>query len=149
MTDWDRRFLDLARLVSTWSKDPSTQVGAVLVSGRREFLGYNGFPQGVLDTPERYADRGLKYKLIVHAEVNAILKAGEHARGGSLYVYPSFALPPICNECAKIAIQAGIWEVVGLSPDLSDPRTKRWLESIEISRAMFKEAGVKWREILS
>jgi dCMP deaminase len=146
---WDRRYLEMAKLVSTWSKDPSTQVGAVLVNYdlQKEFVGYNGFPRGVADTPERYADRELKYKLVVHAESNAIRKAGDYAKGGTLYVYPSFSFPPICNECAKDAIQSRIGEIVGYEPDMNDPRVQRWLEAIKISQMMFTEAGIPWRMI--
>lgn len=147
-TKWDRRFLELAKQVSTWSKDPSTQVGAVLVKDRKVVaMGYNGFPHDVLDDPNRYADRELKYKLIVHAEANAILQAGKEARGCSLYVYPSFMMPPVCNECAKLVIQAGIKEIVGYSPDPNDERVKRWKNAIEISAMMCKEAGITWTEL--
>jgi dCMP deaminase len=148
---WDRKYLGLAKYVANaWSKDPSTKVGAVLVNYEvgQEFIGYNGFPRGVDDTPERYADRELKYKLVVHAEVNAILKAGSLARGGTLYVYPSFSFPPICNECAKFAIQSGIKEIVGFEPDLTDPRVQRWLASISVSKLMFEEAGIPWRSLV-
>lgn len=145
---WDRRFLGLAKEVSTWSKDPSTQVGAVLVKDRKVVaMGYNGFPRGVDDLESRYADRELKYKLVVHAEANAILQAGKEADGCSLYVYPSFFLPPVCNECAKLVIQAGIKEVVGFNPDPNDERMKRWKDSIAISAMMLQEAGITWRGI--
>lgn len=146
---WDRKYLGLAKYIATeWSKDPSTKVGAVLVNYhyRQEFIGYNGFPTGVQDNPERYNDRELKYKLVVHAEVNAILKAGWLARGSTLYIYPAFNSPPICNECAKVAIQSGIKEVVGFEPDNS-PRVKRWSDSISISRTMLEEAGITWRSL--
>jgi len=145
---WDRRYLELAKYVATsWSKDPSTQVGAILVNYdfKKEFIGYNGFPEGVDDDPERYNDRELKYKLVAHAEVNAISKAGDYSIGSTLYVYPSFSLPPICNECAKFAINRGVKEVVGYLADPNDPRVKRWEESILISRMMLTEAGVTWR----
>jgi dCMP deaminase len=148
---WDRKYLGLAKYVATnWSHDPSTKVGAVLVNWEQhqEFLGYNGFPRGVVDSPERYEDRELKYKLVVHAEVNAIQKAGLLARGATLYVYPSFSFPPICNECAKLAIQSGIKEIVGFEPDLNDPRVQRWLNSISISKTMFEEAGIPWRSLV-
>ena len=74
---WDRRYLDIAKSVSQWSKDPSTKVGAVLVRDNRIVsVGYNGFPEGVDDSEERYNNRELKYDLVVHAEVNAIISAG-------------------------------------------------------------------------
>ncbi len=145
---WDRKYLELAKYIATnWSKDPSTKVGAILVNFEygQEFIGYNGFPYGVNDDETRYADRELKYKLVVHAESNAIRKAGLLAKGSTLYVYPSFTLPPICNECAKLAIQAGIKEVVGYLADPDDPRVKRWEESIGIARMMLQEAGIGWR----
>jgi dCMP deaminase len=145
---WDRKYLELAKYIANaWSKDPSTKVGAVLVNyeHKREFLGYNGFPYGVDDSEERYNDRELKYKLVVHAEVNAILKAGMLAKGSTLYVYPSFSLPPICDSCAKLAIQSGVKEVVGYLADPNDPRVKRWAESIALSAMMFNEAGITWR----
>ena len=47
---WDRRFLGLAAHVAEWSKDPSTQVGAVVANGKKVVsLGFNGFPQGMSD----------------------------------------------------------------------------------------------------
>jgi dCMP deaminase len=148
--NWDKKYLELAKYIATtWSKDPSTQVGAIVVNYiyNQEFIGYNGFPKGVLDLPERYADRDLKYKMVVHAEANAIRKAGWMAKAATLYVWPSFSLPPICNECAKLVIQAGIKEVVGYEPDLNDPRVKRWMESISISKTMCEEAGITWRTL--
>lgn len=145
---WDIRFLELAKHVAQWSKDPSTKVGAVLIStDGREFIGYNGFPKGVLDSEERLNNREVKYKLVVHAEVNAILKAGDKAKGSTLYVWPSFSLPPICNECCKVAIQAGVKEIVGYIPDEDDERVKRWKDSISISEEMCNEAGIKFRGI--
>lgn len=113
----------------------------------QEFIGYNGFPMGVKDLPERWNDRETKYKLVVHAEANAIRKAGWMAKGATLYVWPSFSLPPVCNECAKLVIQAGIKEIVGYEPDLNDPRVQRWMESISISKMMCEEAGVVWRTL--
>jgi dCMP deaminase len=141
---WNRRFLELAKHVSTWSKDPSTQVGAVLVNGRREVVsvGYNGFARNVFDLQSRYEDRPTKYKFIVHAEVNAIVTAGERARGATLYVYPSFGIPCICQDCAKMAIQAGVTCVVGYIPKVSKELQERWKDSLATSSEMFTEAGV-------
>jgi dCMP deaminase len=108
-------------------------------------LGYNGFPRGVVDSEERLSTRELKYKYVVHAEVNAILMAGERARGASLYVYPSFSTPPACHECTKILIQAGVREIVGYKPDEKD--FERWQESMKITRSMCDEAGVTYRSV--
>ena len=149
---WDRFFLGMARYVSTASKDPSTKVGAVIVDSSTNLvlgLGYNGFPRGIADTEERYNDRELKYKLVVHAEVNAILMAGKDARGATLYTYPSFMLPPICTDCCKPAIQAGIKEIVGfiVDEDKMSERQLRWRDSILLARQMCDEAGISYRGI--
>lgn len=146
---WDRRMLELAKHIASWSRDPSTQVGAIISDPRHIVvgLGFNGFPRGVHDEEERYNDREQKYAMVVHAEANAILMAGDRCKGATLYVYPSFVLPPICNECAKLVIQSGIREVVGYEPDPNEGRAARWKQSIEISQQMCKEAGVSWRAI--
>lgn len=146
---WDKRFLSLAKEVSIWSKDPSTQVGAILVNDDKIVvgMGYNGFSRGVDDSPERYNNRELKYKMVCHAEMNAIINAGHAAKGCTLYVYPAFISPPICNDCCKYAIQAGVKEIVGYKADEESEVAKRWRESILISRDMCKEAGITWREI--
>lgn len=145
---WDRFYLGLAKYYSTASKDPSTKVGAILVKDNRVLgMGYNGFPPGVEDIEERYNNRELKYKLVVHAEVNAVVTAGREAKGGTLYVWPSFALPPICNECCKVAITAGIKEIVGFVADENDERAIRWKDSIAIAKMLCDEAGVFYRGI--
>lgn len=148
--DWDRFFLGLAQYYAQASKDPSTKVGAVLVQPQSRLvvgLGYNGFARGVLDTEERLNNRELKYKLVVHAEVNALIMAGEKAKGATLYVWPSFIMPPICHDCCKTAIQFGIKEIVGFTPDVDAERQKRWAESIGLARQMCTESGISWREI--
>jgi dCMP deaminase len=141
---WDRRFLELAKMVSTWSKDPSTQVGAVIVNNERIVLGmgYNGFARGVEDTEERYNDRPTKYAFVVHAEANAILNAGHAAKGATIYVYPAFGKPPLCGSCAKLVIQAGITRVVGYIPDIDDETAARWKPELDIALAMCSEAGI-------
>lgn len=136
---WDRRFMNLAHEVATWSKDPSTQCGAVIVDANRRVVatGYNGFPRGVDDNPTRYNDRDEKYRYVVHAEANAILNAVASVKGGTLYVNP---MQP-CQECAKLVIQSGIKRVVTLPP--SEERKARWRESFAAAAIMFEEAGVE------
>ncbi len=146
---WDRRFLSLAKEISTWSKDPSTKCGTVIVNIWRQVVGhgYNGFPRGVADSDILYRDREAKYPRIVHAELNAILHAGHAARGCTLYVYPSFAIPPVCNECAKAVIQAGIKTVVGFTPSVERWQAgQRWRKELDLARDMLLEAGLYWRE---
>ncbi len=137
---WDERYLALAKEVSTWSKDPSTQVGAVTVGSKKEVLsqGFNGFPRNINDTDERYNNKETKYKFVVHAEMNAIYNAtysGTSLDGATLYVYGL----PICSECAKGIIQVGIKKViVEKSKELDN-----WNDSVKLSKAMFDEAGVE------
>lgn len=125
--------MTLAILVASWSKDPSTQVGAVLVDSKRRVIGtgYNGFPRGVLDHPHRYANRPLKYEMVVHAELNAILNATRELDDSTLYV----TLSP-CNECAKAIIQSGIKRVV-----------YETLRENERTNTMFAEAGVTMEKL--
>ena len=135
---WDHRFLALAGHISEWSKDPSTKVGAVITHTRSKrvvSMGYNGLPAGVEDTEERLADRETKYEMVVHAEQNALMFAGDRAEGGTLYVHP---LPP-CARCAVMIIQAGIGRVVCDQPDFDD---QRWGEQAKIADGMFREAGL-------
>ncbi|OHC75876.1 MAG: hypothetical protein A3G18_02075 [Rhodospirillales bacterium RIFCSPLOWO2_12_FULL_58_28] len=135
---WDRRFLDLAEHISTWSKDPSTKVGAVLTHTEKRrviSVGFNGFPAGIEDSEERLGDRAVKYEMVVHAEQNAILFAGRQADGCTLYVTP---LAP-CARCAVIIIQAGIVRVVAPKPDFEQIK---WGEQARISDTMFREAGL-------
>lgn len=142
---WDRRYLNIAKEVSTWSKDPSTKVGAVIVDqeGRVIGTGYNGFPRGVDDAPERYSNRELKYEFVVHAEVNAVLTAGHRARGGTLYVYPAFGSPSMCTGCAKVIIQSGVRRVVGLGENIDPERLKRWKSSLALAQTLCDEAGIE------
>lgn len=133
-TKWDQRFLDLAAHIGSWSKDPSTQVGAVIVRPDRTIasVGYNGFPRGVDDT---YTTRDDKLLRTVHAEMNAILSATERLDGCSVYVYP---LCP-CANCAAAIIQSGITTVV--HPAMK-PRPE-WEASFMATADMFAQAGVK------
>lgn len=142
---WDRRYLDVARQVSTWSKDPSSQIGAVLVNDLGQIVGtgYNGFPRGVEDTEARYNDRELKYKLVAHAEFNACISAGHAARGATLYVYPGWGKPCMCTECTKIAIQSGVKRVVGLVRPIDKEKLERWKESLALGMLMCNEAKIE------
>lgn len=126
---WDARFLALAAHIAGWSKDPSTQVGAVLVSQTRVVLGmgYNGFPRGIQDTPERLLNREEKYKRIVHAEANALLNASPSSWGGATL----YATQIPCPECTKLILQRPIWRVVAWRHPGSPERHKHWEESIE------------------
>ena len=135
---WDLRFLAMAWHASSWSKDPSTKVGAVIAGPRNEIIshGYNGFPRGVLDTADRLDNRDIKYKLTVHAEINALNFSGrtDHA-GCSIYTWP---LAP-CSRCTTDLIQRGISRVVTIVDDLNNPR---WAEDVALGKEMQTEVGI-------
>lgn len=140
---WDRRYLELAKLVSTWSKDPSTKVGAVLVRDNKVVgTGYNGFPRHVNDYQERYDDRDTKYKFVVHAELNAILQAGDKADGATLYVYPGFDPPYVCSGCAKAVIQSGVSTIVSYRSTIDEDRRIRWKDELYAANQMIQEAMI-------
>lgn len=133
--------MKLAREISTWSKDPSSQIGAVIVNDDRRILstGYNGFPRGIEDTEERLHNKDEKYPRIVHGELNALLGAlynGVSVKDATLYVYGL----PVCADCAKSVIQAGISRVV---VNMSAFNNEKWTEQWDrLSKPMFQEAGV-------
>jgi dCMP deaminase len=139
---WSKRYLDIAKEVANWSKDPSTKVGAVIVGLQKQIIsqGFNGFPRGIEDKVEKYNDRPVKYQHVVHAEANAIYNAihnGASPVGGTLYVTGL----PVCHECAKAIIQTGIVKVVMDTEIPNDDRP--WVESCVIAVEMLKEAGVE------
>jgi dCMP deaminase len=140
---WDKRFLELAKLVSSWSKDPSTKTGAVIVRPDRTILsvGFNGFPKNLKDKPELYANRETKYSRIVHCEMNALLHAAEPVKSCTLYTYP-FAS---CDRCCVHMLQAGITRFV--FPRLPKRLAERWKESTDRTKAYIKEAKVSWVEL--
>jgi dCMP deaminase len=139
---WHDRYIEMAKLVSTWSKD-RTHVGSVAVDadGRILSVGYNGFSRGIADTEERLVDRNVKLAYTVHSELNCVLNAahsGVSLKNASLYVYGL----PVCSECAKAVIQSGVREVYMCSParDIGP-----WQESFELTKSMFDETHVKWQ----
>lgn len=151
---WDRHFLQLALDCARMSKDPSTRVGAVIVGPDREILstGFNGLPRGIADTKARLEDRATKLKLIVHAEMNAVLAAarnGVRIKGASLYVAASDASGlvwggPPCTRCLVETMQAGIIEFVSFH---FKDAPSRWADDLALARQLIDEAGLTFREI--
>jgi len=139
---WDKRFLEMAKLVASWSKDPSTKVGTIAVRNRTVIAqGYNGFPRGINDD-DRLDNRTIKYMYIVHSEMNAIYNAAENGvslKGSTIYTVGL----PVCHDCAKGLIQVGIKRVV--TPEIETP--ERWLKSLRLTEEMFKEADIVWDKI--
>ena len=142
--NWDVRYLELAEQVSSWSKDPSRQIGAVAVGTKGQVLaqGYNGFPRGIKDSSLRYNDREIKYKFVVHAEQNVIYNAtynGVSLDGATLYVWGL----PVCSDCAKGVIQTGIKRVVMPLQEIPD----HWVDSWALTQLLLNEANIKWEFI--
>ena len=137
--NWDEYFMGIALLTAMRSKDPSSQVGACIVSPENKILslGYNGMPIGCDDDAMPWEREGdpldTKYMYVCHAELNAILNAGGNSlKDCRIYV----ALFP-CNECAKAIIQSGINEVIYISDKYADS------DATLASKRMLASAGVK------
>jgi dCMP deaminase len=139
-TKWQGRFIKLAQEISTWSKDPSSAVGAVIVRPDRTIcsVGFNGFPRKVKDDPHAIANRDTKLLRTIHAELNAILSAKEPLEGYSLFVWP---FQP-CANCASAIIQSGIKDVYCPYNAHLDSY-ERWRESFQEALHMFDEAEVR------
>ena len=137
MDTWDNRFLNLAKTISDWSKDPSTKVGCVIVDTKRQVvgLGYNGFPRGVKDHQHRLDDRPTKYLMVQHAEANAVLNATASVDGCTAYVTH---MP--CASCAGILIQSGVKRICTTRP--TDGIAERFAESFAITEIMLGETGI-------
>lgn len=133
----------MAKLVASWSKDMSTQVGAVIVRPDVTVAstGFNGFPQRMQDNAAWYEDRNEKYSRILHAEINALLFAREQVTGYFMYSYPF--LP--CERCAVQIIQAGISRVI--SPITPIEKQERWSNAFAKAEAYFSECGVEYTAI--
>ena len=135
---WNDYFMRMADHTATASKDPSTQVGCVLVDDKRRIvgMGYNGFPRGVDDKRERLLHRPTKYLMVQHAEVNAVLNAVAGTRDATAYVTHR-----PCASCSGILIQAGVRKIVTRKPEKGF--AERFAESFAAADAMLSEAGVE------
>jgi dCMP deaminase len=138
---WESYFMGIAHLSALRSKDPNTQVGAVIVDEDKKVvsIGYNGFPKGCDDDTYPWTSEGStlesKYAYVVHAELNAILNSPRSVKGCTIYV----SLFP-CHECAKAIIQSGIKCIVYESDKYSDS------DSVQASKRMLNSAGVALRQ---
>ncbi len=134
---WDARFLRIVDEVTSWSKDPSTKCGAIIVRPDRSIVsfGYNNFPAGIGDKPSRLNHRETKYELVVHSETNALLFARENVEG-----YTMYASTVPCCRCAMNIIQAKIAKVICRAPTAN--YISRWGASITRTMDLFKEGRV-------
>lgn len=149
-TKWIERFVELSRHIATWSKDPSTQVGALLVNMDKNVLalGYNGFPRGMDDAPALYHDRPFKYKHILHAETNACLNA--LSSGSRVEESILFVTHPPCTHCTGVIKQAGVVACIFPMPD--DDFLSRWplddtvdhFKRVKLGLAMWDGDNLVW-----
>lgn len=151
---WDHVGLRQALSWAKESKDPNTKVGCIILGPDHEprSSGFNGFPRGIADLPERLTDRDLKLKYTVHAELNAILAAarvGTPLKGCTLYIaatdadYPVFGGHPCGSQCSCPIIQAGIVEIVA-APTKG---LTKWRDDVAFGRMLTSEAGIIFREV--
>lgn len=151
---WDRHFLNLSLVNARMSKDPSTRVGSIIVGPDREIrsAGFNGLPRGIADTKERLNDRDLKLKMIVHAEMNAVLNAariGVSTKACTLYLAATDDTGMVwggapCTRCSVEIIQSGISRIVSFTPKAIP---SRWHDDIAFARTLIDEAGIIYWEI--
>lgn len=129
---WQRRMLQVAELVSSWSKDPENKVGAVLTTFDNHIIstGFNGYPAGL-----NHTDASVKEKLFktIHAEVNCILHAPSIPFGTVMYItrHP-------CAQCAAIIVQAQVTRVVCPKPEYDSS----WSESMQVASDLMFDAHV-------
>jgi dCMP deaminase len=140
MADWNKRYLAVAKLVASWSKDRNRKVGAVIVNvdNRIVATGYNGFPSGINDNIDARHERPAKYLFTEHAERNAMYSAANHGiplKNCKIILewYP-------CADCARGIIQVGITKLVCGRPDFTD---ERWGDSFIAAAVMLKEANIE------
>ena len=142
---WNQRFMELALLVASWSKDPSTKTGAIVVGPDREIraTGYNGLVRGVDDNKAERLERPTKYDFFEHAERNAIYNAcltGTSLKGCTMY-----ATHPPCTDCTRAIIQSGIKTVITRELETrKDISGQTWRDKLDYSRQMFEESGVAY-----
>lgn len=142
-SNWPVRFMNLAKLTASWSKDPRTKVGAVAVDDSNTVLsgGFNGFPRKIKDD-DRLHNKEIKNLIVVHAEMNMVAEAakkGRHLEGSTVYC----TQPPCAKRgCTSLLIQCSIKEIIHFSNT-----TQTWAEDFEFAKLLFLEAGVTMTEI--
>lgn len=152
-TRWEKHFLNIALCCARMSKDPNTSVGAIIVGPDKEIrtTGFNGLPRGIDDTNERLQDKVKKLRIIVHAEMNAIMNAarvGIPVKGCTMYVACTddsgsvWGGPP-CTRCTVELIQSGISAVVAYQIK----QHSSWLEDLTFARELLREGGVDFKEV--
>jgi len=140
---WIKRFMEQAKLIASWSKDPSTKCGAVITDNKCRIVseGFNGFPQRFPDKPYLLYNREMKYNLTVHSEINAIIFANKPLNDCIIFSWPMIP----CCRCAAVICQTGISCVI--YPELSADLKERWGKSEKLSKEIFDKCGINHIEL--
>ena len=138
-TKWDKRFLRVAREIASWSKDPSTKSGCVIIDEDRRIIstGYNGFSRAISDDPRLLHERGEKYRRVIHSDMNALLFARRDLKKCTVYTWPFIS----CARCSIHLIQMGMWRHVTMNFE-NDAQADRWRDTSELTVELLREAGV-------
>lgn len=150
---WNQHFLRLALTHAALSKDPEKKVGSIIVGPDKEVLsmGFNGFPRGIRGTAERLSDKELKRKLVVHAEMNAVLAVartgGVGLIGKTMYIATQddqgvWGGSP-CTRCVVEIIQTGINHIISYP---AKPGSS-WAQDLEFALTLLSEVGIKYEEM--
>lgn len=109
MPNWDEYFLNLCDIVSTRSKDPSTQHGSVIVDSHNKIVstGYNGSARTIKDEDINW-DRSVKYDWVIHSEENS-LWAAERRNLEDCRIYIT-GKP--CSRCMLRIAHSGIKKII-------------------------------------
>ena len=135
--------MSMAFLTALRSSDPSTKIGAVIIDKDLTVVstGYNGMPRGMEITDEQWNDKDFKYKMVVHAEANAIFNAGR--QGKSLKDTTLFLNWFPCLDCMKIIVQSGITDICYYR---NDSNVGKWQYSFADALRLAEIAGLKLRK---
>lgn len=137
---WLIHFRDMAKLVSSMSKDPSHKIGAVIVDKNNKVIsmGFNGFAHGIEDSEERLNNKDIKRLLMLHAEENAILHAKQDLSGCDIYIY---GYPP-CVHCMSLIIQSGIKSIYYTNSRKDKQVSEHWKENLELAKKLANEVNI-------
>ena len=103
--EWDDYFLKIAETVALKSKDPSSQMGCVIVDQNKRVVsvGFNGLIRGADESKMTLSERPMKYRFVIHSEMNALIYARQDLEGCTIYNRVA-----TCDNCLKHCLQAGI-----------------------------------------
>ena len=103
--EWDDYFLKIAETVALKSKDPSSKMGCVIVDKNKRVVsvGFNGLVRGADESKMTLSERPMKYRFVIHSEMNAIIYARQNLDGCTVYNRVA-----TCDNCLKHCLQAGI-----------------------------------------